>query len=563
MGKKDDEFELSDGGLSSVAGSSVRDAADLTPSESGSDDEVDAEKFGRQNSQRFMRQSSRRVSLASQRYSIKSEMHKMDLKLQALKDKTDKVNFEGAAKKEPLSFFKLAKIVKNQYQERIILDQLKKEKRVLRKFDTINGIFSLSIISIYVIEYEIFAKPSGSKEAFKSTYLNHILRIILFCISVCVCIIQYFHYTSILKIEKILKLRDKKDTIKTSGYLKYLIFEIIVNSIICPPFFDYNIDIAQLTGTIHLSLDSICFFITLLRFYNVLKVPEQYSIWTTEESTKICKKYKFTPNIPFLVKAELRRQPYFSVFGSLFLTVILFGLGVRIFEISYTGLDGSKNEFFETFVNTFWFIFVTMTTVGYGDGYPYTHIGRFIVLWVGVVGTLLVSLMVVALTNTSALSNGEIRVFNKVELTTNKIKAKEKGSELLFNVFLMFISNKKLEKMEQSSENQEEINKEVLAKFGMLSKSRSTIIDFMKIYDKYKKSTSIPEDQILNLLEKSQDKFREVYTELGKIEYIKTNVEQIKENQKELITQMENFIDSQNRIASFLVSVNLNYQSNV
>ena len=57
---------------------------------------------------------------------------------------------------------------------------------------------------------------------------------------------------------------------------------------------------------------------------------------------------------------------------------------------------------------------VTMTTVGYGDGFPLTHVGRTITFMGCILGTLMVSLMVVSLNNTSKLSIGELRVFNEL-----------------------------------------------------------------------------------------------------------------------------------------------------
>lgn len=65
---------------------------------------------------------------------------------------------------------------------------------------------------------------------------------------------------------------------------------------------------------------------------------------------------------------------------------------------------------------------VTMTTVGYGDRYPMTHIGRLITFMGCLLGSLLVSLMVVSLQNTTKLSVGEQRVYN--DLTKSEVKNK-------------------------------------------------------------------------------------------------------------------------------------------
>ncbi|KAJ1479589.1 hypothetical protein T484DRAFT_1813629, partial [Baffinella frigidus] len=49
--------------------------------------------------------------------------------------------------------------------------------------------------------------------------------------------------------------------------------------------------------------------------------------------------------------------------------------------------------------NACWFIFVTMTTIGYGDIAPSTHVGRFVAVIAAQVGIILVSLITAALAN--------------------------------------------------------------------------------------------------------------------------------------------------------------------
>lgn len=560
----DDQLSVSQSVSMSQGDNNSVKAEDLTSSEDDSKDEVDQAKFDRKTSSRFISQSSRRMSLAnSQRYSIKSQKFNLEVirKNQLLLDEANNMNFDQEAEKKQLSFFELARTVRNNISESIILDQLKKQKSKLRKNDTITGIFSLSLICLYVVEYEIFISSNG-KEKFKSNFMNHAIRIIMILLSAFVCFLQYFHYSILLKIQKILKLKDKRETIRTSGFLKYLIFECVFNCLICPPFIDVYVEIDQLKGKILLSLDTVCFFFCLLRFYNVLKVPEQYSIWTTEESTKICKKYKFTPDTSFLVRAELAKRPYFAVFSSLFITLVLFGLGVRMFETTYVAEDGTVDEFFWQFVNTFWFIIVTMVTVGYGDGYPKTHMGRFVALWVGVVGTLLVSLMLVALGSTTQLSNGEKRVFSKVELLSLKNNAQEQGAKLLYNVFVMYIKNKTIIRLEQDETAQDEMNREVFQRFGLLSIGRNLMYDFNSIHFRYKTSTSIPEDLILDLHEKNDERYKQIFSKLGKVKFIQENCEKIKSNQEEILEKLTEISSGQHRIAAFLVKVNLNFQTN-
>jgi len=67
--------------------------------------------------------------------------------------------------------------------------------------------------------------------------------------------------------------------------------------------------------------------------------------------------------------------------------------------------DDTKD--FGMYLNCFWCIIITMATVGYGDYFPRTIPGRFITLIVAIVGVFLVSIMVVALSNTLSMNPPE------------------------------------------------------------------------------------------------------------------------------------------------------------
>jgi potassium intermediate/small conductance calcium-activated channel subfamily N protein 2 len=61
--------------------------------------------------------------------------------------------------------------------------------------------------------------------------------------------------------------------------------------------------------------------------------------------------------------------------------------------------------------NTIWNVLVTMTTVGYGDYFPKTNMGRFVGASIAVWGVFIVSLFVVTLTNMFEFDSGETKAF--------------------------------------------------------------------------------------------------------------------------------------------------------
>lgn len=85
-----------------------------------------------------------------------------------------------------------------------------------------------------------------------------------------------------------------------------------------------------------------------------------------------------------------------------------FGLLIRIYERVF------EDSAFQKIWNGYWLVLVTTTTIGYGDMYPISHMGRFIAIVACVVGMVLVSLFVVALNTTMALDENEDKAYSAV-----------------------------------------------------------------------------------------------------------------------------------------------------
>lgn len=68
--------------------------------------------------------------------------------------------------------------------------------------------------------------------------------------------------------------------------------------------------------------------------------------------------------------------------------------------------DPSSNNL-GRYANALWNIIITITTVGYGDFYTRTDLGRFVIFVVCVLGIFVISVMVVTLINSLVISTLE------------------------------------------------------------------------------------------------------------------------------------------------------------
>ena len=65
---------------------------------------------------------------------------------------------------------------------------------------------------------------------------------------------------------------------------------------------------------------------------------------------------------------------------------------------------------FSSYISSIWTIILTLTTVGYGDFYPRTFIGRLIIFIVCIWGMCIVSIMVVSLHSILIMGKQELKV---------------------------------------------------------------------------------------------------------------------------------------------------------
>jgi hypothetical protein len=183
------------------------------------------------------------------------------------------------------------------------------------------------------------------------------------------------------------------------------------------------------TGTnpqpVEVDIDLLISIIVPLRAYLLFRIFAFYSAWADDRAEKICNECNASGGVGFAVKAELKERPYTVVSFLLVISFIIFGYGLRNIELAFMQKAPIKSfQDWRYIWNGFWCIVMTVLTVGYGDYYPQTHVGRLIAVVACLWGTFLISLMVVSLTNSVDFTPQEQKAYDEIkkELTQKKLK---------------------------------------------------------------------------------------------------------------------------------------------
>jgi hypothetical protein len=151
-----------------------------------------------------------------------------------------------------------------------------------------------------------------------------------------------------------------------------------------------------------------CFF----RLWFLIKYYLVSSPYFEPRTQRICAMNGFNTDLFFSLKGNVKNNP-FEILGVLFTCLFFFfSYGIRIFE---RGLDGKAAATFSNYYNCLWCLVITMTTVGYGDTTPSTELGQFLVIVNCFCGVMLLSMLIIAITNMLNLEGNEKSIYIMLE----------------------------------------------------------------------------------------------------------------------------------------------------
>lgn len=303
------------------------------------------------------------------------------------------------------------------------------------------------------------------------------------------------HYNLILKIKKMKMVLGPEAGLKSSGLLKWLLLEVFINGWHMPPRLDgwvlledRNPDLPQravMTETI------IIIILLFFRSYHIIKLIANHSRFNRYDCEKICLSQNTTGDLFFAIKAEFQTNPFLLVTVIMITSIFVFGYTLRNVELFFMfGQPADKVQDWRYYWNGFWCVIITMATVGFGDLYPISILGRCIIIIACLWGTFLISLMVAALTFGIEFNAQERVSYDTIKSVNSEVEHGVIGTRLIQTVFRYkkllekAKSNPALHKSAQYVRQKSKLfvkMKEILEQFRFFKMKKSEQIKFLNI----------------------------------------------------------------------------------
>lgn len=344
--------------------------------------------------------------------------------------------------------------------------------------------------------------------------------------------------------------------------LKQMLVELLLCSIYLPP----HLNIV-FTGTFQgnywtYSLNSIFSLVIMIKIYFFLKLLVMVSKYTSDSASTVCRKYNVKSGMMFALKCNLKQRPLIVLGFLMGFMLLICSFTLRTFEFGVRSPDDKAfigNNPLQSLANCFFFIFFSMTTVGYGDFVPQSLLGRIIAIISMIVGNIILALIIASLSILSEFNVGEKKAYSKLKKLFAVDNAMIKAGTVLKAVFsLRNTLNQNVGDKNGKANSENEMVRTLTEKFINFTQLKRDVSIFKNDY-KIAKSLSLPLDETLKYLDKNistnLNSFADVISSYDgaedKINEVLSKSLQCKEQLKEIVKM-------QNEIAKYLIENNNN-----
>jgi hypothetical protein len=157
------------------------------------------------------------------------------------------------------------------------------------------------------------------------------------------------------------------------------------------------------------------------------------STYDSDRGTRVARMFGAYPGQILVLKCIMRDSPFTMVTGFFLGGIAFFGYLIQIAESPIRRLTPVMD--YTSYINACWGTVATMTTVGYGDMYPRTTFGRGIMIFCSMYGVIVVSLMVVTVTNFLMMSKMESASYTVMKKLEYKELIRGEAVKILVNFY--------------------------------------------------------------------------------------------------------------------------------
>ena len=368
-----------------------------------------------------------------------------------------KVNISSNSEKSDMSFL-----------DKYLLDDLNKEDRRITagyyKLITIDELINCTLLLMTLAccfiynETKFCSEDCSGDEDFKNEILNISLVFssitsLLFIIILC---FKYYHYFLLYKNAKYI---HNYDSFFKTSLFKYFILEFIF-AILHPNLLFKNVNfttsITYNQKKVKYSVNDIFLLIQCIRLLYLILIFVICSDFYGPRADRVCKMMGKHLDLSFSLRALfIEKTPIMLVYCSIIICTML----SYMLKILNQPLEKTETNNFKNFGNCFWYVAVTMTTVGYGDIYPETTNERIIGYCIAISGTVVVALIVSFFQGQINLGKNEKNTLEFVERVNSKKELME-ASVTYFKMNMLYLINKR--NMEKGIIPQNQVNKNKL-----------------------------------------------------------------------------------------------------
>src|SRR3990167_3384006 len=234
----------------------------------------------------------------------------------------------------------------------------------------------------------------------ENTLINSLLLYMSIACSTLLIPMSFAHKCFLVEYYKYKTIFSADVTIWSAGYVSDIFWEVVISFIM--PYEQlsgytmtaYNSEVGL---SIQYFVNDIMCTLVLIRIASIFSMLFTGIKYNSNRANRICHFFGIKPTSFHGMKCYFKNDPFTFVFILLVFTVPMFAFAIRVCELPISKIIRSNG--YDSYINCVWWVVVTMSTIGYGDYYPKTVPGRAVAVALCIWGVIMVSLMVVSLTN--------------------------------------------------------------------------------------------------------------------------------------------------------------------